>query len=346
MKNKTQILYLWSDLSGYLFGTINKLIYNFNCNVSVIHWGNNYVNVDKNVYLYKKNIYNNKSLFDFIVNYQPDIIVISGWMDKDYIKVAKKYKKNNHSVNIVFGLDNQWHGSLRQYIGIIYFRIFFRKLVDFLWVSGKPQFSFAQRLGFSITNIIPNLYSADTDNFTPNNNFTKRFVFVGRFISIKGIELLIDSYLSLPIIIQKEWPLILIGDGVLAEKFNNYIYNENIRIISHLQPKDLKMELLKGGVGCLPSYYEPWGVVIHEFTRLGYPLILSDICGAHTEFLIPGYNGFLFAKGNKSKLTNILLKFTEMPINEILEFSKSSIILSNKITSELSAASLISIIHR
>lgn len=38
------------------------------------------------------------------------------------------------------------------------------------------------------------------------------------------------------------------------------------------------------GVFILPSRIEPWGVVVHEFSAAGFPLLLSDQVGSAESF--------------------------------------------------------------
>ena len=113
-----------------------------------------------------------------------------------------------------------------------------------------------------------------------------------------------------------------------------------------LQPAALQSELQKGGVGCLTSHKDQWGVVIHEFALMGFPLLLSSGCGAATEFLIPGHNGFMFKSGDKNSLYQALINFTELSLDELQRFSEASTKLGERINPEISASSLLSAIYR
>ena len=348
LSRKPKILYLWSEVTGYVLSTIDVLQNKFDADVNLVYWDEKNINsvlfkFENTNNLHKRSDLNNTSLLNLIEQINPQIIVISGWMDKDYVKISIKYKKKFPNTKIVFGIDGIWLGNLRQIFGSIYFKLFFKEFIDYFWVSGKPQYSYAQKFGYNLNNIISNLYSANVNLFKTNLVFTKRFVFVGRFASIKALDILVDAYSSTPLSFQKNWPLVLIGDG----EMKNYILNKkniNIILLPFLQPKELQIELSKGGVGCLASHKDNWGVVIHEFTSLGYPLLISDGCGASTEFLISGYNGFLFEKNNINSLINAMLKFSNLSDRDLKIFSERSIQLSTRINPELSAASLLSII--
>ena len=103
---------------------------------------------------------------------------------------------------------------------------------------------------------------------------------------------------------------------------------------------------MKGGVACLPSYQDQWGVVVHEYALMGMPMLLSSGCGAASEFLIPGYNGLMFNKGDINSLKYALQHFTEFCDAEIQQFGKNSAKLGMRINTEISARSLLSVVYR
>lgn len=348
-RSNISIVYLWAEITGYVHGVL-RVLADKTKSVDVVHWDNRGVNSTQyilssknNLKFYPRSANNEKKILEILIKLNPSIIVISGWMDKGYIRVCRKYKRVNPLVKIVAGIDDQWVGSIRQRIGKIYFALFYRSLFDFMWVSGAPQYSYAQRFGYSIDNIIANLYSADTDVFNETASLNRRFVYVGRFVKIKAADLLVSAYSMLPMALQEKWPLIFIGDGELKD-FILSKGNPNIIVIPFLQPTELRQELLKGGVACLPSYKDQWGVAVHEFSLLGMPLLLSSGVGASTQFLIPAFNGFMFKKGNVDSLVKQMKIFTEMSDAQLSEFGGNSKKLGHRITNELSASSLLSVI--
>jgi glycosyltransferase involved in cell wall biosynthesis len=274
---------------------------------------------------------------------RPDIIYISGWVDREYLACARAYRFANPKVAVVCGIDDQWKGSVRQRLGVVYFGLFYRSVFNFMWVSGKPQYHYAERFGYDHTNIISNLLSADSTKFTSPAAVSRRFVFVGRFIRVKGLDLLLRAYLSLPEGIRREWSLDLIGEGPELAEIQAMCKGESgIRIKPFMNQPDLLRELMGGGVCCMPSRFEPWGVAIHEMALLGYPLILSSACGAATEFLVSGCNGFLFRSEEVGSLRNALLRIASCPEDTLQEFGFRSVALGRRISSEMSAHSLLS----
>lgn len=351
MKTNISIVYLWAEIPGYVIGVLEELGQQTAGTIDVVYWDRNTVNSTRfeirhsnMIRFHGRSKTSDKAILDILLDRKPSIIVVSGWMDKGYISVCKRYKCIQPDVKIVVGIDGQWTGSLRQRVGQIYYALFYRRLFDYMWVAGKPQFSYAQRFGYGIESIVANVYSADTRVFNARAKHCKRFVFVGRFIKIKAVDMLIDAYCKLPSERQKAWPLVLIGDGDQKEIFLSK-QNPNIEVLSFMQPEDLLMELLKGGVGCLPTHKDQWGVVIHEYALMGLPMLLSSGCGAASEFLISGYNGFMFAKGDINSLYSAIDRFTMLNDEELIKFGKRSYELGKRINNEISAASLLSILQ-
>jgi glycosyltransferase involved in cell wall biosynthesis len=65
--------------------------------------------------------------------------------------------------------------------------------------------------------------------------------------------------------------------------------------VSEVMPYNyLFKEIKNSGCLILPSLHEPWGMVVHEFSAAGLPLILSDQVGSRFSYLINNENGYLF----------------------------------------------------
>lgn len=345
------IIYLYTSVNGFVLSTLKALHDSGNIkDIYLIYRvkgatdGNRFlVEGVQWLKLIPRHTISEIEIFELLRTIRPQIVYVGGWVDRGYLRAVSRYRALGGKTQVVCGIDDQWIGSLRQYVGRIYFQLFYRKLFDYMWVSGKPQYHYAQQFGYAHQNIISNLLSADTSVFDRKAELTRRFVFVGRFAQVKGIDLLIKAYKTLPETVRAAWPLVLIGDGSLKEKIEAQASSQII-IKTFLQPAELRDELMRGGVACVPSYNEQWGVVIHEMALLGYPLVVSSVCGAATEFLISGYNGFLFRVHDVDSLTKALLKIVSLTDTERALFSDRSRELGLRITSEHAARSLLSVL--
>lgn len=348
-----RIVFLYSTVVGHVLGVLNALTRcEYKAEIDVVFWDKKNINSSryviekekaKSVKYHARSSLSKNDLLELLSSREPDIIYVSGWMDKGYLWAIKRYRAKGGGGQVICGIDDQWKGTLRQHLGKGYFQLFYRKLFDFMWVSGKPQYHYAQRFGYNHERIISNLLSADTAVFNKKSTFSKRLVFVGRFAPVKGLDLLVDAYDSLSEETRKEWPLVLIGDGGLKQEIERR-RSQYVVVKPFMQPDELMEELMQGGVACIPSYDEPWGVVIHEMAILGYPLILSSACGAATEFLISAYNGFLFRSHDSRSLYEALVKITSLATADLELFSQRSHQLGQRITSEHAAYSLLSVL--
>lgn len=351
-KDKIHIVILYSTTGHYVTGMLKALL---NCgkdiSIDMVHWDVKNINSSKyiveeldGVNIFKRSKMSELDLLKLLQSVNPDILYVSGWQDKGYVRTIRRYRSSGGQTQVVCGIDDQWKGTARQRLGQLYFYFFYRKIYDFMWVSGKPQYHYAQRFGYKHENIISNLYSADTTIFKEKANINKRFIFVGRFVEVKGLDLLFSAYNLLDENVKAAWPLVLIGDGGLKEWVEKQ-RSQYIIVKPYMQIKELQNELSLGGVACIPSRKEQWGVPIHEMALLGLPLVLSSACGAATEFLISGYNGYLARGGDVNSLREALHKITKLSNEELKEFSYRSELLGQRINSELTAYSLLSVLE-
>ncbi|MCZ7383424.1 MAG: glycosyltransferase family 4 protein [Candidatus Methanoperedens sp.] len=345
-----KIVYLYAEVMGYTMATIRELIDRHVAELHIVHLDSKkltpykYQNAN-NVTFYGRSAYSTAMIKELVSRVDPDLVVVSGWQDRGYLQVARLLRKKG--IPVVTGFDDQWHGTPRQ-IAASYFSFFLKRYFSHAWVSGPYQFEFARRMGFNKDEIVFNLYSADLTLFNDvynkaqhnkQSNYPHRFLFVGRFEKIKGVDLLVETWNSLGDK-RKDWELHFIGDGSLK----SYLKAQTgITISDFMQPNRLKDEILGAGCFILPSRKEPWGVVIHEFVAAGLPIICSDTCGAAPVFLIHGLNGFSFKSENIDSLSRQMLNIINTDDQELCKMSEHSHGLGQQITPAMSAASLISI---
>ncbi|WP_373032898.1 glycosyltransferase family 4 protein [Sulfurovum sp.] len=287
----------------------------------------------KYINLYDKNIYDFHSLEKLVKNIDPIAVVCSGWMERKYLKIVSIYAGR---IPTIMAMDNQWHGSIKQYVRTILSRIYLVKIFSHIWVPGEPQAEYAEKLGFKKYQILRGFYVANKNNFNrplinPQQTFSKRFVFVGRYVEIKGVKELWQAFSELEDEKTREWELHCIGTGPL---FKDKVEHPKIKHIGFVQPNELKEYIKEGGVFVLPSHFEPWGVVIHEFAYAGFPMIVSDAVGSASAFVEDSVNGYVFKNTNVYDLKSKLEQIIEMPENQLIEMGSKSYQKAQYITEE------------
>lgn len=346
-----KILYLYAEVMGYTMATIRELAERGN-EVHVVHWDHKKLTPYKapvvpNVFMYNRSEFSVEQIKTLAKNIAPGVTVVSGWMDRDYVSVAKQLRQEGFPVLI--GLDSHWHGTLRQWISLILGRVgYFSQFYSHAWVAGLYQFEYARRLGFEKKNIVYDLYSADFRLFNQayndnkknkQNHYPHRFLFVGRFEPVKGLDVLLQAWQELGAK-KGDWELHLIGNGSLKAQLDA---TAGVVIKDFMQPEQLMQEVSNAGCFLLPSRGEPWGVVVHEFAAAGLPLIVSDVVGAASAFLISGLNGYSFKVDDAKALANRMHQIINMTDQGLHAMAVSSHALSQRITPETSAGNLLSV---
>ena len=331
-------LFLYSEIAIYFLKCCEELAKNNE--VHVVKWPLNKAapfkfNYSKSINIYKKNNYNRKELLQLIKNINPDIIICSGWMDKDYLKITKIYFKK---IPTVLSCDTQWRGSLKQHLAIALSPFFLLNTFSHGWVAGDRQAEYLNKLGFNKNKIKDNFYSCDLDFYNTiykknvankTNNFPKRFLFIGRYYDFKGITDLWDAFIDLQKEDPNDWELWCLGLGDIKP-----ILHPKIKHFGFTQAEEIEPILAQCSVFILPSRFEPWGVVVHEIAAAGLALILSDSVGSKNYFLAESKNGFSFKSKDIKELKNTLKKIINLSPEKVLEMGNLSHQLAQNINKE------------
>ena len=331
----------------YMERVILSMKNDFGCSIKVVSWKKNKLTPyvpkfpDSIESFNREDFKENKDLFKLINDFSPDLIYVSGRMDKLYLEVVKSFKRQ---IPIVMGCDAQLKKSLKQIVQKALNYFLYHQYFTHIWIPGYRQYAFARYINFKDDQIIGNLYSGNSrlySSMKKNNSNLKRVLFVGRLEKTKNIDILIDAWQSIAKSIKKGWILTLIGDGKLKSKAKNI---EDIELTGFISQKEMELYITEPSIFCLPSRKEPWGVVVHEFSAAGLPLLLTRKVGASDDFLIDGYNGFLINKCDKASIKEGLIKLISKEDAVLNKMGIRSKELSSKISPKISAASLISIL--
>ncbi len=340
---------------GYTQATITELV-NAGYKLFVVHDDMTRLNQykmrrQKGVRFYPRSKMNFVSLQNLVLQVQPELIVVSGWMDYTYLRAARFCIKKKYKV--VCAMDAQWTGSSKQMFAYIISQSgFLNKFFSHAWVcSGQSHYEFARKIGFEKNTIIRDFYSADTSIFNKSyklkmakkgngDHFPKIFLFIGRLEKVKGFNLLLEAWETLSNI-DHDWRLRIIGNGSLVSTIPE---QHNIDYSEFIDPRKLYIEISDSGFLILPSIKEPWGVVVHECVSGGLPIICSNTVGATSSFLINGYNGWKIQNNNLDELVNTMIKVINTNEKELWNMSVQSYNLSLRISPKTSAYNLLSIL--
>jgi glycosyltransferase involved in cell wall biosynthesis len=335
-----KIVFLYTELAGYVITCLESLGARVNSSVTVIHWPVKSeapfeLPTDGSFNLVSRSNLSREDIMNLVADISPDGLFVSGWMDEDYLAIARKYLS---SIPVVLTMDNKWTGSLKQRFVALSSSLFIRRHFNIAWVPGKDQKKYALKMGFHDSKIFSGFYSADTGKFNSiyskrkdikiNN---KRLLYVGRYVDQKGLGLLWDAFISLHKDNPK-WELHCVGTG---DRFDSKVKHPNIFHHGFLQPSELEPLIMDATAFVIPSLFEPWGVVLHEMAAAGLPLITSDDVGAAKTFVEDGVNGWSYSNSNKIELLKSIEKLYSLNDKELLKMGHESHKISKSISPDV-----------
>jgi glycosyltransferase involved in cell wall biosynthesis len=114
-----------------------------------------------------------------------------------------------------------------------------------------------------------------------------RYLFVGRFLEIKGLDDLLAAFGRLD-----SGELWLVGDGPLRGMLEEAARRQpRIRVFGYLEEEALRAVYDEADVFVLPSLYDAWGLVVHEALAHGLAVIATDRVGSVDDLVVDGVNG-------------------------------------------------------
>lgn len=345
-----RILILYSELAGYNLPCFQALAAK-GAEIHLIRWP---VNAEApfsfedlpEVNFYAREDFDTEQLLALADQIQPEAMYVAGWMDKGYTAVARQWRAKG--IPIICALDNHWRGDIRQRLAALLSPWHIKRMFSHLWVPGLHQYEFARRLGYSPDHIRTGMYSADVAPFldvAPKRTPTgaRELLYVGRLVEIKGVRELIRAFIAEVEASGAAWTLRMVGTGDLSGSLPAHA---RVHFQGFVQPDALPALASQADAFILPSHFEPWGVVLHEFAAAGLPLLASDACGSATAFLRDGYNGFGFAAGEEKALRRALRQLFDASPASLEAMGQRSRELSLQITPESWAAMFLSVIRK
>ncbi len=225
------------------------------------------------------------------VIYGSDFVVVGGWHSPAFMNALKLAKRNKISSALWFEstLDSARFNAgpiavLRKYAfsipNVILVPGSAAKTAALLYSGGKAPI-------FELTNPISKTYlEAEASNSTSLDSRGTKYLFFGRLLGLKKINLLISAFEE----VARDWDrLTIVGDGPRENKLKNQAARSSKSDQVFFQPAVPDSQALgiynQHDVLVLPSSREVWGMVIAEALVLGLRAIGSSSVGASKTFL-------------------------------------------------------------
>lgn len=280
-------------------------------------------------------------ILETIKDFKPDVVNLTGYYDVASWFVLWYCKLKG--IKTVLSNEST-HGDHNRNIPKELFKsLFIIRLFDGFFNFGQSSKDYMISLGAKTSKMLVNRNCVDNqlleaiykENYSkmraqkPIMNLPKNnFIFVGRLIEFKNLHRLIQAFK----IVQKneEWGLIILGDGELKSDLNEFALAQEVKNITFLNAvnwQEVPVYLALGDVLVLPSYSEPWGLVVNEAMACGLPIVVSNKCGCASELVKESENGFTFNPENVHEIEKVLKKIMDKRIDlkKMGEVSKSII---------------------
>ncbi|MFN5005226.1 MAG: glycosyltransferase family 4 protein [Bacteroidota bacterium] len=336
---------MYSEFMPYNLVVWEVLKKKYDCDLHVVFWDHKklspYQYAGNEFNFYPRSLFETQALMELYTKIDPSMLVVSGRMDASYLVVAKFARARG--IPTVMASDKQWSNSVRDWIACVFRKFLYSKYFTHAWVAGDRQRLYARKVGFKADKIVVGVYCCDLQlfrNFYRVGKNLSDVLFVGRIEKTKGIDLLVSALIQLRHEGIFNGHLKLVGNGSFETSLprHSWITHKNF-----LDQSELRNEVIGTRIFCLPSRYEPWGVVVHEMAAAGLLICCSSACGAADDFVIHKANGYIFKVGSLEDLTNGLRYLFTLSDSQVGEMQKLSVSLSNKVTPEFSASQLMSI---
>lgn len=211
-----------------------------------------------------------------IKDFRPDILLSCGWSTPFCHLVGETPIKTKK----IFCFDMPWEWRLRKIVARWILWKYLRNF-DIAFVPGARTSKYARWLGFKhiVEGSNPSGWerfhsTAKCNKVKGNTGPCRCFLFAGRFVKNKGIDILCSAYKQYRQIVPCPWGLDLVGSGGELPSLT-----EGVNVVGFVAPKDMPQVFAKHGAFVLPSRWEPWGISATEAMCAGLPVIASDACG-------------------------------------------------------------------
>jgi glycosyltransferase involved in cell wall biosynthesis len=242
-------------------------------------------------------------------SFSPDVVVAGGsgiWSSPANIAALAARRRWNWAVAPWWGSFSREQPTLPRRLAEPWVRTFMRS-ADAWLVYGTRHVRDVVALGADpkrtviapITALAP---EPPTEPHPPAAGETLRYLFVGRLIERKGIDVLLEAFRRVD-----GGELAIVGDGPLREAVEAAASQDpRIRLLGHRDGEALADAYRDAHVLMVPSLYEPWGLVVHEGLAHGLPVIATDEVGASDDLIESGTNGYVVPAGSAGALAEAM----------------------------------------
>jgi len=262
-----------------------------------------------------------------LAEFAPDVVVAGGggiWSSPANIAALAARRRRGWAFVPWWGSFTRPHPTLPRRVANPWVRSFMRT-ADAWLVYGSRHRRDVVELGADparvvVAPITPLAPEAALDGAGEQRAETTRFLFVGRLIERKGLDVLLEAFARV-----RGGALDIAGDGPLRPLVEAAAARDpRIRMVGHLAGDALTRAYRDADALVVPSLYEPWGLVVHEGLAHGLPVIATDQVGAADDLIDPDVNGYVVPAGSASGLVEAMHAMSAWTPDRVVEARRRS----------------------
>lgn len=246
-----------------------------------------------------------KKVARLVEEMDPDMLFVSGWRYRAF----RKLYSNRALAKVPIGMlmDNQFRGDLRQFAGRYLLSRILRR-ISILFVTGERSHQLARYWAVPEEKIVRGCVSVDYGSLSPllaqrieSGAWPKSFLYVGRYVREKALDVLVEAYKIYRDESPDPWPLRCAGTGPDAALLKGM---PGIEDLGFVPPDKLGTHWANAGCLVLASRFDPWPLVVVEAAAAGLPIIATDTCGSTVENVRHLFNGYIAAKSDARQIAD------------------------------------------
>jgi glycosyltransferase involved in cell wall biosynthesis len=272
-------------------------------------------------------------LRDLIDRFSPEVVISGAFGALPAYRAVLRSRPP--AVLRVMAMDNFWEGTRRQWAAHFLHRFYLDPYFDCALVPSDRSEYYAERLGFHPADIIRGSYTADVPRFVNGSRTgadlvaARRFLFAGRLVDHKGIDVLAEAYRQYRELVSDPWDLDIAGIGPLADLISAV---PGVTMHGFVQPDGLATLMHRAACFVLPSRSEHYGVVVHEAAAAGLPLVVAHASGAVPGLLQDRVNGKVVGDDAPELWAATLAWLSSLPAERLQEMSDVSRALARRLS--------------
>ena len=262
-----------------------------------------------------------------VAAHRPDVVVVPGWAVPAFTTLP--FDPRLAGVRFIMAMDtprrDDWRQKLARFkLGRLLGRM------DRVIVAGERSWQYAKQLGVDESKLRRGMYGVDFAQLQPLHQrrlsrpggWPRRFVFAGRYIDLKGIDLLLEAHAIYRESHADAWPLTCCGQGPLGQMVR--AAGDMVEDMGFVQPRLMPEVWARGGAFVLSSRFDPWPLALVEACAAGLPVLCTEACGSAVELVRQRYNGLSVATGSAAALARGMATFHEH-YDELPEMGRRSL---------------------